>query len=202
MSMKNYHDLSSSSSSETKAGFQFEFYCESCNDSWRSPFHPYRRGRLTGLLKRFDFVFEPLYHLGQASGTLADAGADKAKRAALATVLRQAAQRFHACQACSHWVCDNCFDAHTTECRDCAALAAGLAAAPAGDSAAVEPMAGSAAPVSASRPLCPQCQVPSEGGRFCHECGFDMASTHKSCPACGTTVSRASRFCPDCGHDF
>ena len=51
-------------------------------------------------------------------------------------------------------------------------------------------------------PVCPNCQVLSEGGRFCHECGFDMASTHKSCPGCGTTVSRQARFCPDCGHGF
>jgi predicted amidophosphoribosyltransferase len=40
------------------------------------------------------------------------------------------------------------------------------------------------------------------GGRFCAECGFDMASTHKSCPGCGTMCARAARFCPDCGHGF
>ena len=49
---------------------------------------------------------------------------------------------------------------------------------------------------------CPNCQTPSQGGRFCHECGFDMASTHKSCPGCGSVMPRAARFCTDCGHGF
>ncbi|MGH8796605.1 MAG: double zinc ribbon domain-containing protein, partial [Caldimonas sp.] len=51
-------------------------------------------------------------------------------------------------------------------------------------------------------PVCPNCQTPSQGGRFCHECGFDMASTHKSCPGCGATMARQARFCTDCGHGF
>ena len=49
---------------------------------------------------------------------------------------------------------------------------------------------------------CPNCQTASQGGRFCHECGFDMASTHKSCPGCGATMPRQARFCTDCGHGF
>jgi hypothetical protein len=56
--------------------------------------------------------------------------------------------------------------------------------------------------VEAAAVVCPNCQTPSQGGRFCHECGFDMASTHKSCPACGATMMRQARFCTDCGHGF
>jgi hypothetical protein len=202
MSMKNYHDLSSSSSSDLKAGFQFEFFCECCNDTWRSPFSPYRRGRLTGWLKRFDFVFVNLHRIGHASGAMADAGAARAKEAALAQASEQAARRFHACDSCDKHVCDNCFREHTGECRDCAAKgrAGGSAQARAHNGhAADQEFAGEPA---AAGPACPNCQTPSEGGRFCHECGFDMASTHKSCPGCGTTVSRQARFCPDCGHGF
>jgi membrane protease subunit (stomatin/prohibitin family) len=54
----------------------------------------------------------------------------------------------------------------------------------------------------ASSSACPNCRTPSSGGRFCGECGFDMASTHKSCPGCGTMVLRQARFCTDCGHSF
>ncbi len=199
MSMKNYHDLSSSTSSDLKAGFQFEFFCECCNDTWRSPFTPYRRGRLTGWLKRFDFVFVNLHRVGHASGALADAGALKAKEAALAAARAQAARRFHACERCDRHVCDNCFREETGHCRDCSAKAGGARGGGADDGGHV----GYAddAPAAAG-PTCPNCQTPSEGGRFCHECGFDMASTHKSCPGCGTTVSRQARFCPDCGHGF
>ena len=54
----------------------------------------------------------------------------------------------------------------------------------------------------ASGMVCPSCQTTSQGGRFCHECGFDMASTHKSCPGCGSNMPRQARFCTDCGHGF
>lgn len=199
MSMKNYHDLSSSTSSDLKAGFQFEFFCECCNDTWRSPFTPYRRGRLTGWLKRFDFVFVNLHRVGHASGALADAGALKAKESALAGAREQAARRFHACESCDKHVCDNCFREQTARCRDCSAKAGGPRGGYAGDG---ENGSYADAPAAAAGPVCSNCQAPSEGGRFCHECGFDMASTHKSCPGCGTTVSRQARFCPDCGHGF
>ncbi len=204
MSMKNYHDLSSSTSSDLKAGFQFEFFCECCNDTWRSPFSSYRRGRLTGWLKRFDFVFVNLHRIGHASGAMADAGAVQAKESALANARAQAAQRFHGCEACAKQVCDNCFRESTGQCRDCASKgrAGGTAKARNGYAADDEADAYADEPAAAAGPVCSNCQAPSEGGRFCHECGFDMASTHKSCPGCGTTVSRQARFCPDCGHGF
>jgi len=44
----NYKDLSKNSG--VNAGFQFEFFCEQCNDTWRSPFVPYKRGQVSGWL--------------------------------------------------------------------------------------------------------------------------------------------------------
>ena len=41
---KNFSDHSVHSG--TDAGFQFEFYCERCNDAWRSEFSPFRGGKL------------------------------------------------------------------------------------------------------------------------------------------------------------
>jgi hypothetical protein len=38
----NYSDLSEQSG--VSAGFQFEFYCERCNDRWRSTFVPFKSG--------------------------------------------------------------------------------------------------------------------------------------------------------------
>jgi hypothetical protein len=38
----NVSDLSNSSGVD--AGFQFEFYCQRCNDRWRTEFKPYRSG--------------------------------------------------------------------------------------------------------------------------------------------------------------
>ena len=46
----------STSSSDVSAGFQFEFYCEICGDTWRTDFKPYRKGQITGWLTRFAFM--------------------------------------------------------------------------------------------------------------------------------------------------
>lgn len=44
--LKNYRDLSESRG--VNAGFQYEFYCEKCRDSWRSAFQPYSSGQMAG----------------------------------------------------------------------------------------------------------------------------------------------------------
>ena len=49
--MKNFRDVTATTS-DIGAGFQFEFFCQRCNETWRSPFKPYRTGQLTGLLSR------------------------------------------------------------------------------------------------------------------------------------------------------
>ena len=47
---KNFSDHSVHSG--TDAGFQFEFYCERCNDAWRSEFSPFRGGQASSWLGR------------------------------------------------------------------------------------------------------------------------------------------------------
>jgi len=185
MALTNYRDLSTSSS-DVSAGFQFEFYCELCGEKSRSAFKPYRKGQITGWLSRFAFMFHDLNKASRATGAFADAGASGAKGEALAEAMAAAAPLYERCDGCRKWVGRECWNASTGSCRECAART-GTAAGPSAT-------AGGAA--------CPNCQTPSAGGRFCAECGFDMASTHKSCPACGVTLPRAARFCTDCGHGF
>ena len=190
MSLNNYRDLSTSSS-DVSAGFQFEFYCDLCGESMRTAFTPYRKGQLTGWLGRFTFLFSDLYKVNRASGAFADAGASSAKAEALEEARATVAQYYHACPTCHRAAGNECWSADLQQCRDCAAKARSGSSGGYSQSAPGE--AGSA---------CPHCQTPSQGGRFCHECGFDMASTHKSCPSCGSTMSRQARFCTDCGHGF
>lgn len=45
----NHRDLSQQYG--TGSGFQFEFYCQSCSDTWRSPFAPYRSGQASGWVR-------------------------------------------------------------------------------------------------------------------------------------------------------
>ena len=63
MALTNYRDISPASG-DVGAGFQFEFNCESCGDTWKSPFKPYRAGQMTGLLRRFTYVFGEFYRVG------------------------------------------------------------------------------------------------------------------------------------------
>ncbi|MEU5418228.1 zinc ribbon domain-containing protein, partial [Streptomyces sp. NPDC020667] len=59
----NYRDLCEQYG--TAAGFQFEFSCWRCHDTWRSPFEPYQSGRLASWLGRA---------IGMASGLLGRGG--------------------------------------------------------------------------------------------------------------------------------
>ncbi len=198
MAMTNFVDLSTPLG-EVGAGFQFEFACASCGDTWKSPFKPYRQGQAAGLFRKFGYLVNEfykigvltniVYKLGLASGSTVEMRGSKARQEALAEAQAMAEQRYDKCGSCHTMVCANCLNESSGNCIKCEA-AAGTAAAHGGSSS------------SASAAVCPNCQVPSQGGRFCHECGFDMASTHKSCPSCGVTMSRQARFCTDCGHGF
>lgn len=191
MAMTNYRDLSTLSSA-AGAGFQFEFYCEITGETWRSPFRPYRRGQLNSLVSKLTYWFNDLHAVGRAAEYAADAGSAKAKAAVLAEAQEQAAQRFRQCGGCQKWVAHAAWDDNGGHCIECAAKARGYGNA--GYSESGES--------STNAALCPNCQTPSQGGRFCHECGFDMASAFKSCPSCGSTLPRQARFCTDCGHGF
>lgn len=190
MAMTNYRDLSTLSSA-SGAGFQFEFVCEATGETWRSPFRPYRRGQIHGLVSKLTYWFNGLHAVGRAAEYAADSGAARAKAEALAEAQQLAQQHFRHCEECGKWVVHAAWDERGGHCVQCAAKARGFGAA-----AAAEAEGG------ASAALCPNCQTPSQGGRFCHECGFDMASAFKSCPSCGATLPRQARFCTDCGHGF
>ena len=190
MAMTNYRDLSTLSS-DSAAGFQFEFFCEVSGETWRSPFQPYRRGQLYGLVAKLTYWFNGLHAVGRATEYAASSGAKSAKAAALAEAQEEAAQRFRQCGECQKWVAHAAWDERGNHCIECSAKARGY-----GSTAPSESGGG------ASAALCPNCQTPSQGGRFCHECGFDMASAFKSCPSCGSTLPRQARFCTDCGHAF
>jgi len=198
MALNNIRDISTPLG-DIGAGFQFEFFCESCGDTWKTPFKPYRSGQAAGIFRRFgslvnEFykigaVTDMVYKLGRVSGTSVEVAGGKGKAAALEEAQAMAAQRYHRCGSCHSQVCANCFDESSGLCNKCQAAEHG-----GGGQGGIASAASSTA--------CPNCQTPSQGGRFCHECGFDMASTHKSCPSCGVTMNRQARFCTDCGHGF
>ena len=198
MALTNYRDISTNPG-DVGAGFQFEFICECCGETWKTPFQPYRAGQAAGIFRRFGYIFNEfakisvvsdlIFKAGRATGTSVEVSGSKAKVGALEEALLIAGPRYNRCGNCRSTVCGNCFNESDHLCIKCERTAG------VGHDASNGSSAGATT-------VCPNCQTPSQGGRFCHECGFDMASTHKSCPSCSATMSRQARFCTDCGHSF
>ena len=191
MGLENYRDISAGGS-DVNAGFQFEFYCSNCARKWKTTFKPYRMGQITGFLQRFAFLFGNAAQAGRITGSAADYGSRGAKADALKDAMPQAERIFSNYVACENGFCEDCLDTRHT-CDGCVQKNAR-------DQLATGGGGGNSAQASAH--ACPNCSTANNGGRFCAECGFDMASTHKSCPGCGTLTERAARFCGDCGHGF
>lgn len=193
MALDNYRDLSNTGN-DFAAGFQFEFQCTRCSRTWRSPFKPYRLGQITGLMTRFTFLFTDLAKAGRTSGNIADIGARGARAKALAAAMPEAEKRFVTCPGCQKGMCRSCFDDEEDRCLSCVEGAVQQA----------ERTTQKAAEAARERQggACPNCGEPHASGRFCAECGFDMASSHKACPACAAMLPRQARFCTDCGHGF
>jgi hypothetical protein len=188
MPLTNYRDLSVAS--DVGAGFQYEFFCSNCDRKWKSPFKPYRLGQITGLLTRFTFMFTDLKTAGRTTGNLADIGSRGAREKAFAEARTRAEALYTTCPSCRKDMCADCFDEQRQACLPC------LGKAKEDSTRQAEQQADKAVGG------CPNCSQPHAGGRFCAECGFDMASTHKSCPACSAMLPRQARFCNECGHGF
>jgi len=193
MALENYRDISVGGA-DVDSGFQFEFYCQCCDRRWKSTFKPHRMGQFSGLLMRFGFLFSSVRSAGYATGNFADMGAGGAKAKAFDEAMQRARTMYTECGGCHHGVCDDCWDSRQQECVECVTKER--------QGAALADRQQSEAAATASNMTCPSCQCVTAGGRFCGECGYDMASTFKSCPTCGVMAARNARFCGDCGHGF
>lgn len=198
MSNSNYRDISTQAN-DLSAGFQFEFYCERCGESQRSAFSPYRRGQMTGWLSRLLFAFRDLHSASRVSGIVSDAGLVNAKAEALAQAQAAVQGRYQFCGGCQRRVGNECWNPGAQRCNDCSGKVSHSSMSP---TAAPQAQFGGGSPANAGGMSCPQCNTPSQGSRFCTGCGFDTASIHKACPACGAVLPRQARFCNDCGHGF
>jgi rRNA maturation endonuclease Nob1 len=207
----NYTDVSQQYG--TGAGFQFEFYCECCRDTWRSPFEPYRSAQAAGWLQRMGGVASSL--LGSAGNVLdeaaegyARAGWGNARDEAFRQAIEHAKSHFHRCAKCHDYACDKCFSTEAGLCNRCAPdLAAEVSAArhdglltQARDNAR-EVGIGRAAKVDVATDkqlACPECETETHGAKFCPNCGHAL-NTAKNCAGCSTPLPAEAKFCPECG---
>jgi len=203
----NYNDLSQESG--VNAGFQFEFFCERCNDTWRADFVPYRSGQASGWLSKAGGILGGvLGGASEAAEGLAQAGWGKAHDEAFRLAVEQAKKHFHRCARCFQYVCDTCWNKGNGLCLNCApdaeveveAARAQGEVSGAGEKAALEGVRrGKQKDVKRDRQLvCPQCGAETKGAKFCPECGYQLAIKGR-CPACSAEISPTVKFCPECG---
>lgn len=212
---RNYQDNS------TEAGFQFTFYCDICNDGYRSSFiesETYKKGKLFSGIGRGASALGSLLGGGMSRlGYGADRAADilgerfegrspewqKEHEQAFERAKNEAMRHFHRCPHCNKYVCDHCFNEDEGLCTDCAPRQEIYVA-----RARAEAMkrnideAGAAATVwqgkiESKTTICPNCGKPAGAGKFCNNCGASMAL--KACPNCGAQNAQGVRFCNNCG---
>lgn len=212
---RNYQDNS------TEAGFQFTFYCDICNDGFRSSFiesETYKKNQFFRGLGRGASTLGSLFG-GKISqiGYGADRATDilserfenrspewqKEHEQAFLRARNEAAQHFHRCPSCNQYVCDHCWNEDEGLCTECAPRQEIYVA-----RARAEAMkrnideAGQTATVwkgeiESKTTICPVCGKPAGSGKFCNNCGASMAL--KVCPNCGAKNSQNVKFCGECG---
>ncbi|KNB50703.1 zinc ribbon domain-containing protein [Streptomyces caatingaensis] len=197
----------------TAAGFQFEFSCRRCHDTWRSAFEPYRSGRLAGWLGRgVGAVPGPfgtaVARLSTAVEGLAGSGWGTARDASFRRAVAEAEGRFNRCARCACHVCGRCWHADQGLCFTCAPDTAGeqLAARQRGFNDSVARRAydegqrrAAGHDAGGERQLvCPSCRAEAHGGRFCPACGTELAR-RTECAGCRAVLPEGAVFCPGCG---
>jgi len=215
---RNYHDNS------TDAGFQFTFYCDNCNDGFKSSFIQSDTYKKKGFMRG---VGQGASIIGSlAGGRLGSLGysADRASNVltqkfsgqspewhkehekAFERAQNETKQLFHRCPGCNIYVCDHCWNEDEGLCVRCAPrqevyVAQARAEAMkrnidlAGQTATVWQGA-----VESKTTICNSCGKPAGTGKFCNNCGASMEL--KECPKCGAKNSQTVRFCNNCGENL
>ena len=203
----NFHDMSIQQG--VNAGFQFEFYCQRCNDAYRTPFKAFAGGQAAGWLGKAAGMFGGV--LGNAENAvsgLVESGWAGKRDEEFRGAVTLATAHFKRCAKCHSHVCEKCFNAQKGLCYNCAPNvqveieasrnqgeldAAATAAYAAGQGRA------QGLDVTTDKQLvCPNCGTEAHGAKFCPSCGTKLALT-SACGGCGTQLEPGTKFCPECG---
>lgn len=199
---RNYKDRSNNQ------GFQFEFYCDKCNNGHMSSFKPNALGMAASFLKAAGSFFGgAVSRAAYAGDHVKDALRGKAWDDAYGESVEEAKGYFKKCTRCGHWVCpQSCWNESRNMCEACAPnlqeeaahIQSKVAVEQAWDKARkvdqVEKLDMKAQRVAS----CPHCNASVEGGKFCPECGKPLAAK-SDCGKCGAEMAAKAKFCPDCG---
>ena len=203
---KKYNDLS------TERGFQFEFYCDRCNNGFRTPFKPFAMGMVSGAVDLANNLFGGfLGRAADATDQVSSANYERAHDQAFLEAGQNLKPEFMQCPRCNSWVCKkSCWNNKKGLCKNCAPdLGVEMAAAQASKS--VEEVWAHAAMAEEDKKLgtenwretiratCPACNAPlATNAKFCPECG-EKLKTSSHCTECGSKLQPGAKFCGECG---
>jgi hypothetical protein len=210
---RNYEDNS------TDAGFQFTFYCDLCNNGYKTEFQEsmtYRKGNLLRNIAKGISVGASIfgkYNLGSNVERGADIFSErfqgmspewhKEHESAFEHAQKEAKGHFTRCPKCRLWVCDDDWNEQEGLCVECAPrmnveIAVKRAEKMVED---IEEKAKNTAvfdgKIESKHTTCPHCGKQVGSGKFCNNCGANLSLNE--CPECGKTNSSSSRFCSECG---
>lgn len=212
---RNYEDNS------TEAGFQFTFYCDICQDGYKSSFVESatykKKGLLRGLGQGASIAGSLLggrvsslgYGADRASNVLSERFDgrspewQKEHEKAFEHCQNEVKQHFHRCPSCNKYVCDHCWNEDEGLCTACAPRQEVYVARARADAMKRNiDDAGQTATVwqgkiESKTTICPSCGKPAGTGKFCNNCGASMDL--KTCPTCGAKNALTVRFCNNCG---
>lgn len=210
---RNFEDNS------TEAGFQFTFFCDRCNDGYKTNFTESKTYKKAGLFRnvgRAVSIGAGLLGHGGTGGSF-ERGADilserfeghtpewhKEHEAAFERAQNEAKGHFQRCPRCMKYVCEcdwNETDGLCTECapRESTEVAAARAEKMVTDiKKKAEETTVFSGSIERRQTLCPQCGKPAGQGKFCNNCGASL--TLVKCPSCGAPSAAGTRFCGECG---
>ena len=212
---RNFEDNS------TSAGFQFTFYCDVCNDGFRSSFIESEtfkkakglRGLTTGIGVLGSLVGGRAssigYSFGRGSNILSERFEGqspewhKEHENAFKLAQNESKRLFHRCHGCHLYVCDACFNEDEGLCTKCAPRQEIYVAKARADTmrrnidqASMEATVWQGE-IESKVTICPTCGKPAGSGKFCNNCGAAMEL--RECPQCGEMNAPSVKFCNHCG---
>ncbi len=202
----NYEDKS------TDTGFQFEFFCDRCQNGYKSKFQASASGTASKVLEGASNLLGGIFSsASNASDSVKSATWERAHEKALEKAMEEISPKFIQCPKCQNWVCrEKCWNEDKGLCKECAPdLGVEMAAAQAQRS--VEEIHAHAAMAEEDKKLGkeywrkgikatgPKCEKPlAKNSKFCPNCGYSLVKKD-TCPKCNAKLPDNAKFCIECG---